>query len=309
MMNISKLKKYNGDRPSFLKRIIKNYSCYLFMAPFAVIFLTFVVIPVITAIIYSFTSFNVLEPPVFTGWDNYKKLFLNDDLFVVALKNTLTFALILGPGGYILSLLFAWFINDLSPKLRAFMTLLFYAPALSNIYVIWKIIFSGDDYGILNAYLTKLGITFAPILWLQDSKYMMMAILIVLIWASMGTSFLAFIAGFQTIDDTLYEAGAMDGIKNRWQELWFITLPAIRPQLMFGAIMSISSSFGIGDAITALVSFPSPNYAAHTVVHHLQDYGFIRFDMGYACAIATILFVLMVAINNIVQKFLQKVGN
>lgn len=278
------------------------------MLPFAAVFVVFVVIPVIVAIIYSFTSFNILEPPVFNGWTNYKKLFLNDDLFILALKNTLTFALILGPGGYLLSLAFAWFINDLSPKLRAFMTLLFYAPALSNIYVIWKIIFSGDDYGILNAYLNKLGITYGPILWLQDANYMMTSVVIVLIWSSMGTSFLAFIAGFQTIDNSMYEAGAMDGIKNRWQELWFITLPSIRPQLMFGAIMSISSSFGIGDAITALVGFPSPNYAAHTVVHHLQDYGFVRFEMGYASAIAVILFLIMVGSNKAVQKILQKVG-
>lgn len=309
MFSNNKSNKNNGILPGLLGKIRKNYTCYLFMAPFAVIFITFVVIPVATAIIYSFTSFNVLEPPVFTGWENYRKLFLNDSLFTIALKNTLTFALILGPGGYILSLMFAWFINDLSPKFRAFMTLLFYAPALSNIYVIWKIIFSGDDYGILNAYLTKLGITYGPILWLQDSRYMMSAVIVVLLWSSMGTSFLAFIAGFQTIDDTLYEAGAMDGIKNRWQELWYITLPAIRPQLMFGAIMSIASSFGVGDAITAIVGFPSPNYAAHTIVHHLQDYGFVRFDMGYACAIATILFVIMIAINNVVQKFLQKVGS
>ena len=291
-----------------LRKIIKNRISYLFMLPFAAVFVVFVVIPVIVAIIYSFTSFNILEPPVFNGWTNYKKLFLNDDLFILALKNTLTFALILGPGGYLLSLAFAWFINDLSPKLRAFMTLLFYAPALSNIYVIWKIIFSGDDYGILNAYLNKLGITYGPILWLQDANYMMTSVVIVLIWSSMGTSFLAFIAGFQTIDNSMYEAGAMDGIKNRWQELWFITLPSIRPQLMFGAIMSISSSFGIGDAITALVGFPSPNYAAHTVVHHLQDYGFVRFEMGYASAIAVILFLIMVGSNKAVQKILQKVG-
>ncbi len=300
--------KTGRNRTPLWKRIARNYTCYLFMAPFAAIFIVFVMIPVITAILYSFTSFNVLEPPVFSGWTNYRKLFLEDDLFIIALKNTLTFALILGPGGYLLSLTFAWFINDLSPKFRAFMTLLFYAPALSNIFVIWKIIFSGDDYGILNAYLVKLGITYGPILWLQDPKYMMGAVITVLLWASMGTSFLAFIAGFQTIDDSLYEAGAMDGIKNRWQELWFITLPSIRPQLMFGAIMSISASFGIGDAVTAMVGFPSPQYAAHTVVHHLQDYGFIRFDMGYACAIATLLFLIMVATNKVIQKMLQKVG-
>lgn len=290
-------------------RIKKNYSCYLFIAPFALIFFTFTLVPVISALYYSLTYFNVLETPVFVGWENYKKLFLNDDLFLEAFKNTLTIAAIIGPIGYILSLAFAWFINDLSPKLRAVLTLLFYAPSLSNIYVIWKIVFSGDDYGIMNSYLNKLGIMHQSVLWLQDEKYIMGVVIVVLLWASLGTSFLSFIAGFQTIDSSLYEAGAIDGIRNRFQELWYITLPTIKPQLMFGAIMSISSSFGVGDAITGLVGFPSPNYAAHTMVHHIQDYGFTRFDMGYACAIATILFLVMVVINKVIQNLLQRVGS
>ena len=260
------------------------------------------------AIVIGFTSFNVLEPAEFIGWENYRRLFFNDDLFITALTSTLTFAVILGPAGYLLSLTFAWFINELGPKLRAFMTLLFYAPSLANIYVIWKLIFSGDAYGIANAWLTKLGIITDPVLWLQDSNKIVPVVIVILLWASLSTSFLAFIAGFQTIDVSLYEAAAVDGIRTRWQELWYITLPSIKPQMMFSAIMSITSSFAIGDQITMLVGFPSPNYAAHTIMHHLQDYGSTRFEMGYACAIATVLFLLMVICNTIIQKFLKKVG-
>lgn len=286
----------------------KNRTNYLFLLPFGLVFLIFTVIPVVMAIVIGFTSFNVLEPAEFIGWENYRRLFFNDDLFITALTNTLTFAVILGPAGYLLSLTFAWFINELGPKLRAFMTLLFYAPSLANIYVIWKLIFSGDAYGIANAWLTKLGIITDPVLWLQDSNKIVPVVIVILLWASLSTSFLAFIAGFQTIDVSLYEAAAVDGIRTRWQELWYITLPSIKPQMMFSAIMSITSSFAIGDQITMLVGFPSPNYAAHTIMHHLQDYGSTRFEMGYACAIATVLFLLMVICNTIIQKFLKKVG-
>ena len=287
----------------------KSRISYLFILPYVALFFIFVVLPVAVSLVLSFTSFNVLEPPTFNGWGNFQQLFFNDDLFITALTNTLTFAVILGPAGYILSLAFAWFINELGPKMRSFMTLLFYAPSLANIYVIWKVIFSSDAYGFVNAWLTRLGFITSPVLWLQSKSTMVGVIILILLWASLSTSFLAFIAGFQTIDASLYEAAAVDGIRTRWQELWYITLPCIKPQLMFSAIMSITSSFTIGDQITMLVGFPSPNYAAHTIMHHLQDYGNVRFEMGYACAIAVLLFILMVGANQIVQRLLRKVGD
>ena len=196
-----------------LKNIARNRTNYLFLLPFGIVFLLFTVIPVVIAICLSFTHFNVLEPPTFNGWGNFQQLFFNDDLFITALTNTLTFAVILGPAGYILSLAFAWFINELGPKMRSFMTLLFYAPSLANIYVIWKVIFSSDAYGFVNAWLTRLGFITSPVLWLQSKSTMVGVIILILLWASLSTSFLAFIAGFQTIDASLYEAAAVDGIR------------------------------------------------------------------------------------------------
>ncbi len=278
------------------------------MAPFSVVFIIFTVLPVLMAIFYSFSYFNLLEAPRFIGWTNYRRLLLEDDVFILALTNTALIAVVLGPAGYLLSFMFAWFINELPPKIRAFLTLLFYAPSLANIYIIWQLFFSSDAYGIINSYLISLGAIFEPIRWLHDARTLMPVVIIVLLWASLSTSFLAFIAGLQTIDPALFEAGAVDGVRNRWQELWFITLPTLRPQLMFSAIMSITASFAVGDTITRLVGFPSPSYAVHTIMHHLQDYGYIRFDMGYACAIATILFLLMVSVNEVVQMFLRRIG-
>ena len=235
-----------------LREAGKNKTLYLFMLPFLVLFVIFTVMPVITAIYYSFTYFNVLEPPKFIFWDNYVRMFVADDLFMTALKNTLLFAAILGPVGYILSFFFAWLINEFSPKIRAVMTLIYYAPSLANIYVVWKLIFDSSSYGLLNGILLDLGIIYTNVQWLADVNYIVGCVIVVLLWSSLGVSFLTFTAGLQNVDRSLYEAGAIDGVRNRWQELWYITLPYMRPQLLFGAIMSITTAFSVGDQITAL---------------------------------------------------------
>ncbi|AIQ16032.1 ABC transporter permease [Paenibacillus sp. FSL H7-0357] len=286
-----------------------NKHSYILMAPYMILFAVFTVLPVLVSIVLSFTYFNMLEFPKFIGWQNYTRLFLEDDVFLIALKNTLLFAVITGPISYIACFVFAWIINELSPKLRAVMTLVFYAPSISgNVYFIWLMIFSGDRYGIMNGLLLKFGFILEPIQWLKTEGYIMPIIILVQLWLSLGTGFLTFIAGLQTVDGTLYEAGAVDGIKNRWQELWYITLPSMRPQLMFGAVIQITTAFAVADVSIALAGFPSVNYAAETIVTHLIDFGTTRFEMGYASAIATVLFLIMVGSNLIVQKLLRKVG-
>ena len=292
------------------REIRKNRDNYLMVAPYAVIFTVFTVIPVVLAIVMSFTYFNLLEPPQFRGLFNYMRLFLDDDVFWLSMKNTLIFALLTGPLSYFLCLVFAWLINELPVRARNLFTLVFYAPSISGaLYVIWSFIFSGDAYGYLNGLLMDLGIIYYPIQWLTDVDYMWTAAVVVVLWMSFGAGFLSFIAGFKNIDTRLYEAAAVDGIRNRYQEFWYITLPELKPQLMFGAVMSITGSFGMGDMLTGVFGFPSSNYALHTLVHHLQDYGNVRFEMGYACAIAVLLFILMVGANQIVQRLLRKVGD
>ena len=283
-------------------------AAYSFMTPYLIVFTVFTVTPVIMAICLSFTRFNILQPAEFVGLDNFRRLFTEDAIFIKALKNTLILALITGPASYVLCLFFAWLVNELSPGMRAFMTLLFYAPSLANIYVLWKLIFSSDSAGFLNSILLKLNIIQEPVSWLTNTNTMFQVVIFVVLWSSLGTSFLSFIAGLQNVDKELYEAGAIDGIKNRVQELWFITLPQIRSQMMFGAVMSITGSFGIGGAITALVGFPSTDYKVHTMMHHMEDYGTTRLEMGYACAIAVLLFFIMVGSNKVVQRLLRKVG-
>ncbi|MDN8592584.1 ABC transporter permease [Chryseobacterium mucoviscidosis] len=292
-----------------LKEMKASKHSYVLLAPYMILFTMFTVIPVVISIILSFTYFNMLEFPRFIGWQNYTRLFLEDDVFLIAIKNTLLFAIITGPISYIACFVFAWIINELTPKWRAFMTLIFYAPSISgNVYFIWLMIFSGDRYGIANGLLIKWGFLLEPIQWLKTEAYIMPILILVQLWLSLGTGFLAFIAGLQTVDRTLYEAGAVDGIKNRWQELWYITLPSMRPQLMFGAVIQLTTSFAVADVSIALAGFPSVNYAAETVVTHLIDFGTTRFEMGYASAIATVLFMIMVGTNLLVQKLLRRVG-
>lgn len=292
-----------------LKEVVNNKICYIFLAPYAIVFALFFVTPLVISVFYSFTYFNILEPPKFIGLRNYINLLLGDDIFVTAMKNTFIMVAITGPLGYIMSFLFAWFINELPRYIRAFVTLIFYAPSISGaVYMIWAIIFSGDAYGYINGLLLNLGILDQPVLWLTDPKFMMPVILVVILWMSLGTGFLAFIAGLSTIDESLYEAGLVDGISNRWQELWYITLPNMKGMLMFGAVMAITQSFGVADVTIALAGFPSTDYAVHTVVNHLIDYGSVRFEMGYASAIATLLFLTMILCNALVQKMLRRVG-
>jgi len=291
------------------KQVKKHKAQYMFILPYFLIFTTFTVLPVVISIYLSFTYFNILEVPRFIGLENYFRLFIDDKVFIQSLRNTIVFAVITGPISYLISLFMAWLINDRRRFSRVFFTVLFYAPSLAGgLVAVMQIIFSGDSYGFLNAMLLRWGLVSDPLLFLQDTRYINAIVIFVVLWGSLGTQFLSFIAGLQGIDQQYYEAGAIDGVRNRWQELWFITLPLMKPQLIFGAVLSITASFGIGDIINNLVGFPSKEYVAHTIVLHLQDYGSIRYEMGYASAIATLLFIIMIVSNKAIQKLVSKVG-
>lgn len=295
------------QRGTFFGTLKKYREDYLFILPYCAIFAVFTVLPVLMSMFLSLTRFDVVQMPHFIGLKNYFRLFMEDSLFPLTLKNTILLAVVTGPVGFFLSLFLAWLLNEFGNKLRSVLTLLCYAPTLcGGAYMIWQIIYSGDSYGFLNGILIDFGFIYSPIQWLTDSSYMMLSAIIVILWMSFGSGFLSLIAGFKNVDKALYEAAAVDGVRNRWQELWYVTLPSMGPQLMFSAVMSITSAFGMGDVITAIYGFPSTNYSLYTLVHMLQDYGNTRYEMGYASAIATILFLIMVGSNRIVQKLIGK---
>lgn len=287
--------------------IRKNKTGYLFLLPFLILFTAFTIVPVAVAMGTSFTNYNMIQSPGFVGMDNYQYLILEDDVFLIALKNTLIFALITGPIGYLASFFMAWIIT-LVKKGRGFFSLAFYTPSLTSgvaMSTIWLIIFSGDRYGYLNNFLLKLGLLTEPILWTSDSDYVLGVVMLISIWMSMGTGFLVFLAGFQNIDPALYEAARVDGIQSRFQELRYITWPLMKPQLLFGAINSIVTSFAVFDVATAVAGMPSPNYAAHTIVAHLYDYAFTRYNMGYASSVAMILFLITFVMGRVCMKLFK----
>lgn len=294
-------------RRARMKRFIrKNWMGYIFLLPFVILFTVFVVAPVITAIGLSFTDYNMMQTPHFVGVNNYKLLFLDDKIFITSISNTVKFAIITGPVGYLLSFFAAWVINQLKFK-RAF-ALAFYAPSITSgvaMSTIWMIAFSGDRYGYINHVLLSIGLIDEPILWNTNPEYIMGVVMFISLWMSMGTGFLVFLAGLQNIDKSLYEAGAIDGVKNKFQELFYITLPTMKPQLLFGAINAITSSFAVFDIAVSVAGMPSPNYSAHTIVAHLYDYAFIRFQMGYASAVAVVLFLITFILGKIVMKVLS----
>ncbi|MGN0623521.1 MAG: carbohydrate ABC transporter permease [Oscillospiraceae bacterium] len=284
-----------------------NKGCYGLLAPFMILFLIFTIIPVIMSLPMGFTNFNMIQTPKWVGFSNFYTLFLNDDVFLIAVRNTLIFAIFTGPFSYILSFFIAWLINEMHPFLKTLFTFVFYAPSMTtSVYVTWQLILSGDSYGYLNAVMMDLGLFNSPKQFLTDTNYILPVVIIVQLWISMGAGFLAIRAGFQNIDKSMYEAGAIEGIKNRWQELFTITIPSMGPQLLFAAVMQISASFTVGVVGQMLVGLPSTDYAAHTIMNHATDYGSIRYEMGYASAICFVLFAAMLLANKGVNWLLGK---
>lgn len=284
-----------------------NKGCYGLLLPFMILFVIFTVVPVVMSLPMGFTNFNMIQTPKFIGLSNFYTLFLNDDVFLIAVRNTLIFAIFTGPFSYILSFFIAWLINEMHPFLKTLFTFVFYAPSMTtSVYVTWQLILSGDSYGYLNAVMMDIGLFNSPKQFLTDTNYILAVVIIVQLWISMGAGFLAIRAGFQNIDKSMYEAGAIEGIKNRWQELFTITIPSMGPQLLFAAVMQISSSFTVGVVGQNLVGLPSTDYAAHTIMNHATDYGSIRYEMGYASAICFVLFAAMLLANKGVNWLLGK---
>lgn len=282
---------------------------FIMMAPFMIFFTLFTIIPIVSSIVLGFTSFDLLGTPQFVGIDNFKRMFVEDEVFGTVVKNTLVFAAIAGPMGFLLSFVLAWFVNEFTPKVRTVLSFMFYSPALvGNAFFIWKVLFSGESYGYLNSLLLTMGVITEPVLWLKTPEYIMPIIILVQLWQSMGISFLSNISGLQNVSGDLYEAGAIDGIRSRWQELRYITLPCMSHMLLFSAVMQIQSSFSVSAIAIELAGFPSTQYAADTIVSHMTDVATVRFEYGYAASIAIILFVMMAATRLVIGKVLSMVG-
>ena len=304
---MSKVKAIQLKQKSNFK---EQLPMFLLVVPFATFFILFTVIPVLSSMFLSFTSYDMLSMPKFIGIENYMRMFVQDDVFGIVLKNTIALAIVVGPAGFMLAFLLAWLVNEFSTGLRTIFSFMFYAPSLvGNAYFIWKIAFSGDSYGYINSMLLSIGIITEPIVWLKDPQYLFAIVIIVQLWQSMGVSFLSNISGLQNVNRDLYEAGAIDGIRNRWQELRYITLPSMSHMLLFSAVMQIQSSFSISAVAVELAGYPSVQHSVDTIVTHMSDMATVRYELGYASAIAVILFLLMAGTRFLIGKLLSMVSN
>jgi multiple sugar transport system permease protein len=273
------------------------------LLPFFSLFFIFTILPILSSVVLSFTDFNMLQWPNWVGWENYRYLFVNDEVFWIAFRNTMLFVLVTGPIGYVLSVLLAWFINELRGTLRITLTLLIYAPSMvGGAYFIWFYLFSPDAYGYINGFLLNWNLINEPVQWLIDPRFNMYVLMLVQLWVSMGAGFLAIIAGLKSVDRTLYEVASIEGIRNRFQELIKITLPAVAPQLLFAAILQIASSFAVAEISINLAGFPSTEHSATTIGTHMLDYAQVRREMGSASAVAVVLFGLMVGANALLRR-------
>lgn len=276
--------------------------------PFLIFFYIFTVLPILSSAFLSLTSYDMISSAKFVGIDNFRRMIVEDNIFVITVKNTLVFAIIAGPLGFLMSFVLAWLVNEFSPKVRAGLSFLFYAPSLvGNAYFIWQVAFSGDSYGYVNSILMSIGVITDPITWFKEPTYIMPIIIVVQLWQSMGVSFLANISGLQNVNRDMYEAGAIDGIRNRWQELRYITLPAMSHMLLFSAVMQIQSSFSVSAIATTLAGYPSKSNAVDTIVSLMTDVASTRYELGYASAMAVVLFFMMVATRILVGKVLSMV--
>jgi multiple sugar transport system permease protein len=286
---------------------VKEGNAYTFLTPYAILFIIFIIIPVVVAILLSLTYFDTIQLPRFIGLRNYITLLTQDDIFMkYVLPNTIEFAVIVGPGSYMLSFLLAWMLAQLTRLPRTILALILYSPSMTSavtMAVVWKTFFSGDQNGYLNSFLSNLGLIQSPIQWLQSPQYLMTIMIVVTLWSSMGVGFLAMLAGILEINPELYEAAAIDGLSSRWQEIFYITIPSMKPQMLFGAVMAIVGTFQAGAiGVTLSGANPTPQYAGQLIVNHIEDYGFLRYEMGYAAAVSVVLLLMVLLFSRVANR-------
>ena len=283
-------------------------SAFFLLLPYGLLFSIFIAIPVAMAIGLSLSHFNVVEAPRYAGLFNYIMMLTQDDVFFkYVLPNTFKYALLIGPGGYMLSFFLAWMLAQIQPLPRTVIALALYTPSMAGgvfISVIWRTIFSGNQSGYVNALLLQANLIDKPLQFLQSPEYLMNIMIFVSLWSAMGIGFLAMLAGILNVNEELYEAAYVDGIRNRFQEIFFITIPSMKPQMLFGAVMSIVAAFnngGIGVALSG--GNPTPQNSGQLIINHIEDYGFQRYEMGYAAALSVALLLMVWFFSKAAYKF------
>lgn len=291
----------------------KQSECILlFLMPYLTLFCMFILLPILLAVAMSFTYYDGVSTIRFAGVSNYIALFSQDRVLMEkVLPNTLWIAMICGPISLVLQFVLAWMLAHIPKGSRTVLSLIFYSPSMTSgitMAAIWKVLFSGDRLGYLNALLLDWGVIEEPIQFLQSPVYILPLVVLVTLWSSMGVGFLSIMAGIVNNDQEIYEAAYVDGIKNSFQEMVYITIPSMKPAMLFATVMAIVNTFSVGQVAVDLTgSNPTPQYAGQTFVTHISDYGFSQYEMGYAAALSVTLILIIFAVSRIANKlFLEK---
>ena len=299
--------KRKPQKTRSLRGWLGRHAVSVLLSPYAFLFCLLIAIPVCMAVILSFTYFNTIEFPKPIGLDNFVTLFTADSVFMQkVLPNTLIYAIFVGVGGYLLSFFLAWSLAQLPKWPRTILAIAIYSPSLTGgvlLSAVWSVVFNGSEGGYLNYLLLKLNLISEPVVWLQSDAHLLWIMIVVSLWSSMGIGFLSILSGILNANEELYEAARIDGVRNRFQEIIYVTIPQCKPQMLFGAVMAIVNTFqtsGIGVALSG--SNPTPNYAGQLIVTHIEDYGFIRYEMGYAAAISVVLLIFIRLMSKGVEK-------
>ncbi|MNI07277.1 L-arabinose transport system permease protein AraP [compost metagenome] len=305
---------YRRRIQKFMRECWRDRLSYLFLAPFLLCFVCFIIVPVIMAALLSVTTFNGFGFPKFIGFSHFINMLTQDIVFMkYTLPNTLKFAVIVGPGGYILSFIFAWLIHQLPKNIRDYFTLALYAPSIVGgvaLTVVWAATFSGDRVGYLNNVLLRFGFIESPQLWLEDPNTLMTIMILVSLWTSMGVGFLAMLGGLQTVNTELYDAGKIDGIKNSLQEVYYLTIPSMKPQMLFSGVMAIVYTLKAGAISTQLTGMMiTPNYRGHLITNHIDDYAFLRYEWGYASALSVMLLLMSYGLMKLIYLLFSSKGD
>ena len=295
-------------KKSFFTRLNEAKWSYIFVAPAVLLFFIFVVGPLITSFYWSFTEYDAIHAPKWVGLDNYKNIFFNDPRFWKSIRNTIFYTLGVIPPVVVLSLLLAIAV-DQQIRFKNFFKVIYFIPSVTSVIalsVIWKWLFAGEKYGLINHILIRVGLQ--PVDWLMSPVWTLPAIMIMSIWAGLGYNMILFLAGLQTIPKTVYEAADIDGA-NVFDKFWHITLPLLKPFTVFVVIIGFITSFQVFERIYIMTQsefgIGGVLDSALTVVAYLYDMGFRKFKMGYASALGYIIFVVVFTITIINIKFVK----
>ncbi len=308
MQKIEKKQDKNPDLEqklrSFCDEMHKNRSAYFMMTPFFVLFIAFTVLPVIGALPTAFTDFKLPGSAAFAGIENFRDLFIENELFISALKNTLVSFLITGLGGFVLCIFAAWLISPLGKRLKTVFAVILCLPSfLYGAFAVCGIAFGEGMESPLNSALMCLGIITSPVDWLNSTPASFLLMQLSKLWGTFGISFLVTLAGFDEAhgcceNAELYDAARIDGLSNRFGHLIFVTIPVSAPHLALAAVLQIAAALSPGSVFTT-----TP--ANMTLTDYMLTMGAGEFDIGMASAVGVLITAFSLLVYFIVRKLFR----